>query len=246
MLSWIMFPRAIIREVVRPTRRLYQQSIGLAARSEQPYATHLPVLVGVAAAFSPASVIEFGSGIFSTLSFLDDLAFPTLKSTESYENNREWFEQIRAQIPPGGRVSLRFIDGKMYRAVNDAKVETAGMIFIDDSPTARARVPTVEAVARQCGSKPIVVLHDNDLWRLRIATRKFEHCVSFAAFNPQCCVMWHGHPEWRKVIENVAAIARRHAGEIPVTHARAWREVFSRDLCELNKPENRSERSFIL
>jgi hypothetical protein len=210
--------------------KLYNRSIRLANRSAEPYATHVPVLVGVAAAIRPQSLIEFGSGSFSTLSFLDDVAFPTIQRVDSYENNLEWFEQVRQGIPANTRVHLHYIEGDMYRAVDSAKTPSASMIFIDDSPSAEARVPTVEEVARLCGTGPVVVLHDNDLWRLRLATRKFEHRISFNAFNPQCCVMWHGHPERKLMLQALNRSIRRHAARIPLTDIRAWQVAFTSEL----------------
>jgi predicted O-methyltransferase YrrM len=209
---------------------LYNRSIGLAHRSAEPYATHVPVLVGVAAAIRPQSLVEFGSGSFSTLSFLDDVAFPTIKRVDSYENNLEWFEQVRQRMPANPSVHLHYVEGDMYRAVDSVKTTSASMIFIDDSPTAQARVSTVEEVARLCGTGPVVVLHDNDLWRLRLSTRKFEHRISFDAFNPQCCVMWHGHPELEVVIQNVDRVIRQHSAFTPLTDIHAWRKVFSKEL----------------
>src|SRR5271167_4840249 len=132
---------------------LYNRSIGLTHRSEEPYATHVPILLGVAAACRPEFFIEFGSGTFSTLLLLDELAFPSLRRVDSYENNREWFEQVCKQIPTNDRINLQFVDGEMHQAVAGASTAKANMIFIDDSPTARARVPTVVEVARHCGTE---------------------------------------------------------------------------------------------
>jgi predicted O-methyltransferase YrrM len=213
-----------------PVVKLYERSICLAERSNEPYATHVPILVGVAAAFRPESIIELGSGDFSTASFLDEAAFPSIRRVDSYENNREWFEQVRQKLPSSGRVNLHFVEGEMYKAVCAANPAAADMIFIDDSPTARARVPTVEEVARSCGTQPLVILHDNDLRRLRFATRKFEHRVSINTFNPQCSVMWHGHPERAAILQRVGGIIRDHGASIPVTDIRGWAKVFSQEL----------------
>ena len=210
--------------------RLYDRKISLALRAENPYATHVPILVGVAAACSPRSLIEFGSGTFSTLSFQDEVAFPSLQRVDSYENNRQWFEQVREGLTSNSCVNLHYVEGEMYQAVCGANTSRAEMIFIDDSPTAKARLPTVREVARRCGTEPCVVLHDYDLWRLRLAARGFEHCVSFDAFNPQSCVMWHGHPERRPIFECVARVIRQHAADLPLTNIRGWMEVFSRQL----------------
>jgi hypothetical protein len=211
----------------RYARALFNQSIDLASRSDEPYATHVPVLLGVAAALRPEVLIEFGSGTFSTLSFLDRTAFPSLQKVESYENNHQWFEQIRERLPPNSLIDLHFVEGDMYHAVDGADPAAAAMIFIDDSPTDIERVPTVKEVARACGKAPVVVLHDYDLWRLRWSARKFEHRVSFQHFNPQCGVMWHGHPERKPKLERVNRTIQRHANKVALTDIRAWAEIFS-------------------
>jgi hypothetical protein len=158
------------------------------------------------------------------------MAFPSIRRVDSYENNREWFDQVRQKLPSSASVNLHFVEGEMYKAVSAANPRAADMIFIDDSPTDRARVPTVEEVAGSCGTQPVVILHDNDLWRLRLATRKFEHRISIDTFNPQCCIMWHGYPERKLVFQRVAGIIRECDASIPVTDIRAWFEVFSREL----------------
>jgi len=209
---------------------IYNRRIGLTQRADNPYATHVPILVGVAAVCRPKLLIEFGSGTFSTMSFLDEVAFPSLQRVESYENDRKWFEQIRESLPSNSRVHLQLVDGEMYQAVPGANTSAAGMIFIDDSPSAEARVPTLKEVARRCGTEPVVVLHDHDLWRLRLATRNFENRISFDSLNPQCCVMWHGHKERRPALEHVKRIIQQNAVKIPLTDIRTWMEIFSTEL----------------
>lgn len=213
-----------------PAARVYERSIRLAKRSSEPYATHVPVLVGVAAACKPESIIEFGSGTFSTMSFLDETAFPWTRRVDSYENNRQWFDQVREKLPPSMRVSLHFAEGEMYKAVDAVNACAADMIFVDDSPTDRARVRTLEGLARSCGTRPVVVLHDYDLWRLRLATRRFEHRISIDTFNPQCCIMWQGHPERRQRLQRVGRIIRECGATIALIDVRAWAGAFSREL----------------
>jgi hypothetical protein len=164
------------------------------------------------------------------MSFLDEKAFPSIRRVDSYENNQEWFDQVRQKLPSSGRINLHFVEGEMYKAVRGAKPATADMIFIDDSPSAQARVPTVREVARACGEEPVVIMHDHDLWRLRLATRNFEHRISIDAFNPQCCIMWHGHPERMLKFQRVGDIIRKFAASLPLTDIRAWADVFSQAL----------------
>lgn len=225
-----MLLRRYAGKLRRQAVKLYDRSINLAPRSEEPYATHVPVLVGIAAAFKPNILVEFGSGMFSTLSFLDRVAFPSLQAVRSYENNRQWFDQMRQRLPSNAGVDIEFVEGQMFLAVGRAITTGAAMIFIDDSASAEERVPTVHEVARVCGPEPVVVMHDHELWRLRMATHKFEHCICFDALNPQTSVMWNAHPERRPVVENVRHIIRQNAAVLPLTDIRAWVEVFSKDL----------------
>ncbi len=211
-------------------KKLYHLSIALPPRSTEPYATHVPVLVGVAAALGPKRLVEFGSGSFSTLSFLDNVAFSSLEEVESYENDKEWFEQVHEKLPDNSRVDLKYFDGVMYQAVAGADVAAADMIFVDDSPapTPEIRAKTVKAVSRLCGERPVIVLHDYDILKLRISARQFEHLVVFDAFNPQSCAIWHGHPERKPILEEVNRTIRQHVSDIPVTDTRAWIEVFAK------------------
>jgi hypothetical protein len=211
----------------RWVRNLYNLSIDLAPRSEEPYATHVPVLVGVAAVLRPKRLIEFGSGSFSTLSFMDDVAFPSLEQVNSYENNKEWFEQVQQRTRGNSRIDLQYFAGDMYQAVAGADVAAADMIFLDDSPTAEERVKTVKEVSRLGRNGPVAILHDYELWRLRLAARQFEHRVAFDAFHPQSCAMWHGHPERRPILEDVARTISQHASDVPLTDIRAWIRVFT-------------------
>jgi hypothetical protein len=220
----------MLHTVLWPAIKVYDRCIHLAERSSEPYATHVPVLVGVAAACRAESVVEFGSGTFSTMSFLDQKAFPSIRRVDSYENNQEWFDRVRQNLPSRERINLHLVEGEMYKAVRGAQPSTADMIFLDDSPSDRTRVPTVREVARSCGEKPVVVMHDHELWRLRLATRDFEHRISIDALNPQCCVMWNGHQERTVKLQRVRDIIRKFAASIPLTDVRAWADVFSREL----------------
>jgi hypothetical protein len=210
--------------------KLYRRGIGLTDRAKNPYATHVPILVGVAAVCRPKLLIEFGSGTFSTLSFMDDVAFPSLERVESYENDKKWFEQVRENLSSNGRIHLQYADGELYKAVRGANTRDAGMIFVDDSLDSSDRSRTIEEVASQCGTEPVVILHDIDLWRLRLATRKFENRISFNTFNPQCGVMWHGHKERKPALEHVKRIIHKNATKVPLTDVRAWMEIFSAEL----------------
>lgn len=206
--------------------------LGAAARSEQAYATHIPVLIGVAAACFPQWVIEFGSGDFSTLTFLDQAVFPSVRRVESYENNRDWMQHMRAKLAGNPRVVYRFFEGRMRDAVSSANLSAADLIFIDDSPNGWERAHTVKEVALICHEQPITIVHDYELPALRVACRKFEHRVEFTPFTPQSCAVWNGNPDRKALLEGVARRIEENASRLSVTDVRGWAKVFlSRDRC---------------
>jgi hypothetical protein len=205
---------------------LYCRTLGIAARSEQPYATHIPVLVGLAAAFLPQRLVEFGSGDFSTLTFLNEMVFPSLIGLSSYENNLSWNQRMEAKLAGNPRVNLHFFEGRMRDAVSTASLAEADVIFIDDSPSGWERAHTVAAVAQACGERPITIVHDYDLPAIRVACRKFEHRFPFTHFTPQSCAVWNGNRHRKALLESVAHRLEQHASLLSVTDAGGWAKVF--------------------
>ncbi len=207
-------------------KHLYFRAIGTVARCEQPFATHIPVLVGVAAACLPERLVEFGSGNFSTLALLDKGVFPSLLRIESYENDLNWMQQMEAKLAGNPRVSFRFFEGRMRDAVSGANHAAADLILIDDSLSGWERAYTVKEVARTCGERPITIVHDYELPGIRLACRKFEHRFAFTQFTPQCCAAWNGKHHRKALLERVAQRLEENASRLSVTDARGWAKVF--------------------
>lgn len=205
---------------------MYYRKLGAVAYSEQPYATHIPVLVGVAATCLPERLVEFGSGNFSTLTFLDETVFPSLRRIESYENDLSWMQHIDAKLAGNPRVACQFFDGRMRDAVSGANVAAADLIFVDVSPSGWERRHTLMAVARNCGKRPIIIVHDYDLPGVRVACRKFEHRFSFTSFTPQSCAVWNGSLHRKALLESVACRIEENAPRLSVSDARGWAKVF--------------------
>jgi len=148
----------------------------------------------VAATCLPERLVEFGSGNFSTLTFLDETVFPSLLRVESYENDRLWMQQMEAKLAGNPRVACHFFEGRMRDTVSGANLAAADLIFMDDSPSGWERAHTVREVARTCGERPVTIVHDYELPGIRLACRKFEHRFAFTSFTPQSCAVWNGAP----------------------------------------------------
>lgn len=208
-------------------KRAYEHWIRLGQLASEPYATHTPVLIAVASIVRPETILEFGGGVFSTLSFGNHEIYPSVQRVISYENDRGWYLKLREAVPVGSCIDLNYVDGPMHAAVDEIDLSLASMMFIDDSPSGELRSRTVAAVARKCGSGQVIVLHDTDLWRLRWSSRRFEHRVVIDAFNPQSSILWNGHKEWVSVYEHVNHVIHANSGRINLTDATGWKGVFS-------------------
>jgi len=206
---------------------LYCWILGIGVRSEQPYATHIPVLIGVAAACLPQKVVEFGSGDFSTLTFLNQTVFPSVLRVDSYENNRDWIRRMQVKLSGNPRAACHFFEGRMRDAISCDNLAAADLIFIDDSPSGWERAHTVKEVARICSERSITIVHDYDLPAIRIACRKFEHRVAFTSFTPQSCAVWNGNPDRKVLLEGVVQKLEENASCLSVTDARGWAKVFA-------------------
>src|ERR1700733_10542279 len=95
----------------RTARYLYDRSVRLARRDPTPYASHLPILMGVSDLVRAGKVVEFGSGEISTVSFIDRRSFPHLKVLRSFENDRDWHAKVVELVSSDPRAEVMFVGG---------------------------------------------------------------------------------------------------------------------------------------
>jgi len=210
----------------RILNRLWVRLIGATSTCEQPHATHIPVLIGIAAACHPKHLIEFGSGNFSTLAFLDETAFPSLSLIESYENDPVWMGQMEEKLAGNPRMAYRFFEGRMRDAVCRANLAEADLIFIDDSSDSWERAHTIREVTPACGERAIAIVHDYELPAIRFACRKFEHRFIFPMFTPQTCAAWNGDARRKQIMDRVARKIEENNTTLKVTDVSGWANAF--------------------
>src|SRR5216684_7825933 len=86
-------------------------------RAQDPYGTHVPILVGLGRLLHVRQVLELGAGRHSTLTFLDRNIFPELERMDSYETDEQWRDEVLAVARYDPRLSVTLIDGPMSVAV---------------------------------------------------------------------------------------------------------------------------------
>ena len=149
-------------------------------RARNDYATHLPILIGLASMREIRSVLEFGCGRYSTLTFLNRSAFPRLERLASVENDAAW-----AEVTNDPRWTLKLIDGETSDSVSDLDLEQFDLILIDDSKTSAQRAATIRAVARKQPQRPWILIHDYEVNEYRTAAKGFKYRYAFKTYNPQ-------------------------------------------------------------
>lgn len=182
----------MLKRLKRTARRtLYRTWRGVRPQHLLDYATHQPILIGLARIHPIRRVLELGSGQYSSKLFLDQNVFPHLEQLVSYEDDPEWRDVVLRAVGEDDRFDLRLV-----HAVNEslpADLEGFDMIFVDDSHGMKVRTQTMTRVADQHPRHPIVVVHDFEWRPYRHATmERFEHVVIFDTFTPQTGVCWNG------------------------------------------------------
>jgi hypothetical protein len=174
-----------VRQVTRRTwRKLKAVLQPLPPRAQNAYATHIPILIGVAALRPIRRVLEFGCGHYSTKTFLNRAAFPDLKELQSVENDPAWAETVRQAIEDDARCTVSVVSGEMFAAVRQFDLETFDLILVDDSTNAEERAQTIRALSSRRPLNPWLVVHDYEVEEYRCASAEFKERFTFKAYNP--------------------------------------------------------------
>jgi hypothetical protein len=170
-----------------------------APRAENDYATHIPILIGLARLRPVRSILEFGCGNYSTLAFLDRAAFPHLERLYSVENDHSWAKTIQEAAKDDDRWTLQLVNGEVSAAVSDLQLESFDLILIDDSKTSLQRAATIRAVAHKQLQHPWIAVHDFEVEEYRRAASHFAYGHRFRAYNPETGVVSNHRGAWKKI-----------------------------------------------
>jgi len=185
-------------------------------RAPNDYATHIPILIGLARLREIRSVLEFGCGHYSTLTFLNRAAFPDLERLHSIENDNEWATTIHEAAKDDPRWTLQLVNGEICESVPD--LESFDLILIDDSKTSAQRAATIRAVAAKQPQHPWIVIHDFEVDEYRDAASAFKHRQRFRAYNPETGVIANSSLNVRALNRSI----KQHAKSLDPDNITAW------------------------
>jgi Methyltransferase domain len=168
-------------------------------RAANDYATHVPVLIGLARLRKVRNVLEFGCGHYSTLTFLNRSAFPDLERLHSIENDDSWATTIEQTAKHDDRWTLQLVKGEIADSIAHIDLEAFDLILIDDSKTSTQRAATIRTVARKEPRHPWIVIHDFEVEEYREAASGFNHRHRFRAYNPETGVVGNRAAEWKTI-----------------------------------------------
>lgn len=196
-------------------------------RAADPYATHVPVLIGLARVLNVERVIEYGCGHYSTLTFLDRSAFPGLTKLRSLENDAEWFEKIAGQVRGDPRVEMWDVSGSMSSAASVTELGGYDLAFIDDSMNASERAATIREVGAKRPKSTVVVVHDYETVEYQRAAGAFANRFKFDSLNPHTGVLWNEASLTRRELRSLNRLIKRHAVRLQPSDVRGWVEALA-------------------
>jgi hypothetical protein len=194
-------------------------------RAANDYATHVPILIGLAQRGEIKNVLEFGCGYYSTLTFLNRAAFPHLERLTSVENDDAWAETLCEAAKDDERWSLKLIEGEISDFVSQLDLEVFDLILIDDSKTSVQRSATIRNIAHQQPQHPWIVIHDFEVDEYQRAASGFRQRHRFRAYNPETGLIWNNGNEPRDV-RSFDRVLKRGAKTLAPDNIEAWRRLF--------------------
>lgn len=212
-------------KIKRIVRRLWHvlRSQSLVLISDDPYSSHIPILIGISKFYNIRSVLEFGSGPNSTVLFLDRRAFPVLEKLMSYENDSEWFKKVKKLTANDQRAVLNYCEGAMVDCVNENVVNNYDIVFIDDSICSKDRAETIRSVLK-CRPN-LVIIHDFENFAYRKAAGISNSSYRFKALLPNTGICSENLD--RTVMQTINRVIYENSQKIKSDDISAWVNVFS-------------------
>jgi predicted O-methyltransferase YrrM len=219
--------RPTVSAIVHRSRRLL--GFGLPPRHPNDYATHVPILVGIASAFRIVKILEFGSGLYSTLTFLNRFAYPDVREIDSIETDPQWMSKISNAASEDSRLRMHLVEEPIERVLENFVHHDYDLVFVDSSTDAKRRASLLGALARTKSLNALIALHDFEVGLYRAAAQPFANRVECAAYNPSTGVLWQSDPGRANTIRGISRIVRRYSRKLPPDDVQSWSAVFRKE-----------------
>lgn len=176
-------------------------------RAAIPAATHLPLLRAIGEVLPVRRVLEFGSGFYSTLTFLDRSLFPQLEQVVSFETDEQWQNVVKGWAAGDGRLDLRFTSDMPTEA---RRVDLSGvdLVLVDNGPDSTVRAATIKAAAQRTTGRTVMVVHDFEFAPYQAAASALKPQFVLRKLNPYTGLL-AATPLDREALRSIERCARR-------------------------------------
>jgi hypothetical protein len=135
------------------------------------WGTHVNLLKVIGA--DAKTVLELGTGRWSTPLFLDRSYYPNLEELVSVENDAEWAETTKTDDP---RHRLMVMPEPIEAFLGIIDLDKFDIVMIDNSSSPERRIDTIKYVSTH-PSRSMVVMHDYDYAPYRDAVSGFSFAL---------------------------------------------------------------------
>lgn len=194
-------------------------------RARNDYATHVPVLIGVAGLRKIERVLELGCGNYSTKTFLNRSVFPHLKELQSIDNDAAWGERISDAVKHDSRCRVSIVTGPISEAVSTLDLETFDLIFADDSTTADQRAATITALSALHPQNPWTLIHDYEVGDYQRASSNFRHKFTFNAYKPETGLVFNFKNERQTDLRQLNQRLKANCSQLEPDDIAGWLRV---------------------
>lgn len=210
------------KAVLRPATHIVFPS---APRAKNDYATHVPVLIGLAGIRRVERVLELGCGNYSTRTFLNRSVFPDLKELLSLENDPLWARTMRLNVAADRRCSIAFTSGAVADAVASMDLDYFDLIFVDDSTTSEQRSATIRTLFALHPQNAWLLIHDYEMPEYQRAAAAFTHKFIFNAYNPETGLVFNSENGSRSEFRQLNRRLQKNCSRLEPDDVPGWMRV---------------------
>jgi len=208
----------------RGWRKIKSVLYPLPPRARNDYATHIPVLIGLAGMRNIERVLELGCGNYSTRTFLNRSAFPHLKELRSLENDPLWARTMSLSVAADSRCTISFTGASIAEALSTLDIDYFDLVFVDDSASSEQRTATIRALSALRPQNPWVLIHDYEVEEYQRAAAGFSHRFVFDASNPESGLVFNFKPNEIK-IKQLNRDLKAHSSRLEPDDVSSWLRV---------------------
>jgi hypothetical protein len=198
----------------------------LAYTYEEPYSTHIPILLAMSTILKAKYILEIGSGTYSTPNFLNKRIFPDLIKLESYEDDLKWANLVKDKFGTDNRLQLNVVEYPMYRSIKNIDISQFEIILIDDSQNAPDRTKTIIEFSKKSLKDKVLIIHDFEIESYRKAAKSLRHYFTFYSYTPCTGVLWNNGLKYSQ-LKKILKLIEQNKENIATTDVEGWLKVLS-------------------